>query len=97
LIQTEHATRSDRALDLIVVAKVSMEEVEDELNRRLLRLFVGEAGGRRSSLRSDATIDDNLLFHEYLHGDTGEGLGASHQTGWTAIIANLLHDQGMVV
>jgi hypothetical protein len=76
---------------------LSLEEVADELNRRLLRLFVGEAGGRRSSLRSDATIDDNLLFHEYFHGDTGEGLGASHQTGWTALIANLLHDQGMVM
>jgi hypothetical protein len=76
---------------------LSLEEVADELNRRLQRLFVGEAGGRRSSLRSDATIDDNLLFHEYFHGDTGEGLGASHQTGWTALIANLLHDQGMVM
>ena len=39
-------------------------------------------------------VDDNPLFHEYFHGDTGEGLGASHQTGWTGVIANLLLYQG---
>jgi hypothetical protein len=41
-------------------------------------------------VQGDPAWRDHLLFHEYFHGDTGEGLGASHQTGWTALVASLL-------
>ena len=62
----------------------------------LTRLFLRGADGRRPAdgpnerARSDPAFKDLLTFHEYFHGDTGEGLGASHQTGWTALVAKLL-------
>ncbi len=70
--------------------------VADELERRLLRLFVRDANGRRAVYGSrtlfqdDPAWRDHLLFYEYFHGDTGEGLGASHQTGWTALVGALI-------
>jgi hypothetical protein len=77
---------------------LNLLQVSDRLNRRLTRLFTLPVGGgsrpciTRSSgtPHSEAVWQDNLLFHEYFHGDTGEGLGASHQTGWTALIANCI-------
>ena len=73
---------------------LDLGEVADELARRLARLFVGEGGGRPAALARAAArggvVEGHGLFHEYFHGDTGEGLGASHQTGWTALVANLL-------
>ena len=42
-------------------------------------------------LQKDPHFKDYILFYEYFHGDTGEGLGASHQTGWTALVADLIH------
>ena len=75
---------------------LSLEEVALELTRRLQRLFVKESDGRRAFLGEssrqweDANFRDRLLFHEYFHGDTGRGLGASHQTGWTGLVALLL-------
>jgi len=71
-------------------------EVADELSRRLCRIFLRNEEGRRAVfggvriLQDDVRFRDNLLFYEYFHGDTGRGLGASHQTGWTALIALLL-------
>jgi hypothetical protein len=76
--------------------EANLEQVADELERRLLRLFLRDAGGRRPALGSnprfqrDGAWRDCLLFHEYFHGDTGEGLGASHQTGWTALVGALV-------
>jgi hypothetical protein len=73
--------------------KMNLSEVADELSRRLARLFLRRPdGGRPASAGSKpgSTIGDFLLFHEYFNGDDGRGLGASHQTGWTALIANLL-------
>ena len=49
------------------------------------------ASPRRSIEKRD---DDRYLFHEYFHGDTGAGLGASHQTGWTGLVAKLIQQQG---
>jgi hypothetical protein len=46
--------------------------------------------GHRETLQSDPAWRDNLLFSEYFHGDTGAGLGASHQTGWTGLVADLI-------
>ncbi|AZD03095.1 MGH1-like glycoside hydrolase domain-containing protein [Pseudomonas chlororaphis] len=74
----------------------SLEEVADSLSQRLTRLFLRDEDGRRPSmcayaqLQADPRDRDLLLFHEYFHGDTGRGLGASHQTGWTALVALLL-------
>jgi hypothetical protein len=70
--------------------------VADEIERRLLRLFLRDADGRRPVNGGNRRFDqdpgwsDRILFHEYFHGETGEGLGASHQTGWTALIAALV-------
>ncbi len=71
-------------------------EVAAELSRRLCRLFLrGEAGerpvfGDSPIEQTDPHFRDNVLFYEYFDGDTGRGLGASHQTGWTALVALLL-------
>jgi hypothetical protein len=70
--------------------------VADELERRLLRLFLRDADGRRpvwganETFQRDPAWRDNILFYEYFNGDTGEGLGASHQTGWTALVGALI-------
>ena len=79
-------------------------EVADELSRRLCRIFLrNEEGHRpvfgdlRDRCRRISRFRDNLLFHEYFHGDTGRGLGASHQTGWTGLIALLLGSHGAAV
>jgi hypothetical protein len=75
---------------------VTINEVANELTRRLTRIFLRDENGRRpvlayhDKLHSDPHFRDYLLFHEYFHGDTGRGLGASHQTGWTGLVAKLL-------
>jgi len=75
---------------------MNLREVARELERRLCKLFLPDATGRRpchgdSQLHQlDPEARDLWLFHEYFHGDDGRGLGASHQTGWTALAANLL-------
>ncbi len=74
----------------------TIREVAEELARRLTSLFRPDASGHRPIFGDDAPyhIDphfrDLLLFHEFFHGDNGRGLGASHQTGWTALVAELL-------
>ena len=75
---------------------MNLKQVADELRRRLSRLFLAdETGDRPCYARGDRFVNDpnwcNLvLYYEYFHGDTGRGLGASHQTGWTALIAPIL-------
>jgi hypothetical protein len=75
---------------------VTIEDAANELKRRLTRLFLRDANGERPvlayhpKLHSDPHFRDYVLFHEYFHGDTGRGVGASHQTGWTGLIAKLL-------
>jgi len=75
---------------------LTIEEVAEELTRRLASLFLPGADGRRPALKAhpklagDPHFKDYLLFYEYFNGDTGSGLGASHQTGWTGLIAKLL-------
>jgi hypothetical protein len=70
--------------------------VADEIERRLLRLFLRDTDGHRPvnsgnrRFDQDPAWNDRVLFYEYFHGDTGQGLGASHQTGWTALIAALV-------
>jgi hypothetical protein len=75
---------------------MTIKEVADELARRLTRLFLKDRSGERPVLRyheklaKDPHFRDYVLFHEYFHGDTGSGVGASHQTGWTGLVAKLL-------
>jgi hypothetical protein len=75
---------------------VTLAEVADDLRNRLASLYLRGEDGRRPALGANALLQndvhfrDHLLFHEYYHGDTGAGLGASHQTGWSGLIALLL-------
>ena len=79
---------------------LTLWQVSQELSRRLTRIFLRGPGGRRpvfgenDVLQADPHWRDYLLFHEYFHGDTGAGLGASHQTGWTGLMAKLLEQTG---
>jgi hypothetical protein len=79
---------------------MTLQEVSRELARRLSRIFLPDAGGRLpvfggyEAFQSDPHWKGLLLFHEYFHGDTGAGLGASHQTGWTGLVAKLLDELG---
>lgn len=76
---------------------MTLDQVADELSRRLSRLFLPDADGRRpiygavDRLQNDPHWRDKLLFFEYFNGDNGAGLGASHQTGWTGLVAELLN------
>ena len=75
---------------------LTLLEIADELSRRLTRLFLKDKDGLRPALKShpkqasDPHFRDYVLFHEYFDGDNGRGLGASHQTGWTGLVAKLL-------
>jgi hypothetical protein len=75
---------------------LNLNEVADELARRLIGTFLEDESGRRpvyngnSLIQEDPNWRDHILFYEYFHGDTGAGLGASHQTGWTALVGLLL-------
>ena len=75
---------------------MNLKEVADEIYSRLLKLFQRNEDGRRAifgdheKMQSDPNFKDYLLFYEYFDGDNGRGLGASHQTGWTGLIANCL-------
>ena len=79
--------------------QISLAEVADRLAERIISLFLPDATGRRPQdgedprFASDPRWRDPMLFYEYFHGDTGRGLGASHQTGWTALVAVLLAER----
>ncbi|HET8540329.1 MAG TPA: glucosidase [Anaeromyxobacter sp.] len=87
-LKVECPTGSGRRMNLFEVAK--------ELSDRLVRIFLKDPGGRRpvyggaEKFQLDPTWRDNLLFYEYFHGDVGAGVGASHQTGWTGLVATLI-------
>ena len=75
---------------------VSIKDAADELATRLSKIFLKDENGLRpvfgnnNKFQNDLHFKDYLLFHEYFHGDNGSGLGASHQTGWTGLIAKIL-------
>ncbi|MFL5301412.1 MAG: MGH1-like glycoside hydrolase domain-containing protein, partial [Anaeromyxobacteraceae bacterium] len=77
-----------------------LDEVAAELSRRLTRIFLRDGEGRRPCHGKDALYRDDphfrelVLFHEYFHGDDGSGVGASHQTGWTGLVAKLIQQSG---
>ncbi|HYL79725.1 MAG TPA: hypothetical protein VEU07_02875, partial [Candidatus Acidoferrum sp.] len=80
--------------------RLALWDVAAELSRRLTRIFLRDAQGRRpvhgkaERFQSDPFWRDLILFYEYFHGDDGAGLGASHQTGWTGLVAKLLRQSG---
>jgi hypothetical protein len=88
----EHPTGSGRRLTL--------SQIADDLSQRLIGLFRCDAAGRRPVFGENAVFQhdphwrDCLLFYEYFHGDSGCGVGASHQTGWTGLVAKLIQQQG---
>ncbi len=78
--------------------QMNLQEVARELAARLARIFLADDHGRRACCGPDPRFAEDphwrdlLLFHEYFHGETGLGLGACHQTGWTALVTRLLED-----
>ena len=78
--------------------KVSIKEAAFEIAKRMMRIFARNEKGERpvhgnyEKLQKDEHFKDLVLFYEYFHGDTGSGIGATHQTGWTGLIAELISD-----
>jgi hypothetical protein len=76
--------------------QMTLYQVAQELSRRLVGTFLSDGAGRRpvfggaSKFQNDPYWHDCILFYEYFHGDNGAGIGASHQTGWTGIVAKLI-------
>jgi hypothetical protein len=93
LLQVEFPNGSGNWMNLGAVAA--------ELSRRLARLFLRDESGRRpvfggsEKMQNDPHWRDHILFYEYFHGDNGAGLGASHQTGWTSLVAKLIQQSGV--
>jgi hypothetical protein len=77
---------------------MNLNEVADEISRRLVSTFQRDRSGRRPVLGTNAKLQadplwrDHVPFHEYFHGDTGAGVGASHQTGWTGLVAKMIDE-----
>jgi hypothetical protein len=75
---------------------MNLWDVSVELSKRLIQIFLKDSSGRRpvyggiEMLQTDPNWQDLILFHEYFHGDNGAGIGASHQTGWTGLVAKLI-------
>ncbi|HKK46425.1 MAG TPA: hypothetical protein VJ964_12950, partial [Balneolaceae bacterium] len=87
-IEIEFPTGSDQ--------KLNLWDISGELSKRLMQLFLKDEENNRpifgdnKKMQSDPHFRNYLLFHEYFHGENGRGLGASHQTGWTALVAKLI-------
>ena len=75
---------------------MTLWEVAGEISRRLMQIFLLDADRRRpvfggvEKFQNDPHWRDLIPFHEYFHGDNGAGIGASHQTGWTGLVAKLI-------
>jgi len=81
---------------------MNLFEVAKEISDRLTRIFLRDERGRRAvyggteTFQMDPHWRDHILFYEYFHGDNGAGLGASHQTGWTGVVAKLIQLFGLL-
>ena len=79
---------------------LTISQIADDLSNRLIKLFLRDENGRRPAFgtqpvfQADPHWRDYILFYEYFNGDSGAGLGASHQTGWTGLVAKLIQQQG---
>ncbi len=75
---------------------LTLQQIADEISKRLSSLFLRDKDAKRATLgdnqklQDDPNFNDYVLFYEYFHGDSGRGIGASHQTGWTGLVAKLL-------
>ena len=82
--------------------RMNLFEVANEIADRLTRIFLRDEHGRRpvyggtTKFQEDPNWRDHLLFYEYFHGDNGAGLGASHQTGWTGLVAKTIQLFGLL-
>jgi hypothetical protein len=80
--------------------QATLWQVAEELSRRLIGIFLRNAEGKRPvfggarMFQQGPHWQDHLLFYEYFHGDNGAGIGASHQTGWTGLVAKLIQQSG---
>jgi hypothetical protein len=78
---------------------MTLQQVANELYNRISNLFLRDKDGKRAvfgqyeKIQTDPNFKDYVLFYEYFHGDNGRGMGASHQTGWTGLIADCLHQE----
>ncbi|MBX9853035.1 MAG: glucosidase, partial [Cytophagaceae bacterium] len=85
----EYPTNSGNYMTIYDVAK--------EVSKRLMKLFLKDENGKRPiynnnpRIQNDPNFNEYVLFYEYFHGDTGAGIGANHQTGWTGLIADMIH------
>ena len=76
---------------------MNLYQVAEEIAHRMVNIFLRDTQGRRPvyggnlKFQKDPHWRDLILFYEYFHGDNGAGIGASHQTGWTAIVARVMH------
>lgn len=79
---------------------MNLWDVSVELSKRLIQIFLKDSSGRRplyggiEMFQTDSNWQELILFHEYFHGDNGAGIGASHQTGWTGLVAKLIQQCG---
>src|SRR5262245_52173816 len=80
--------------------EMNLFEVSREIGNRLTRIFLRDKSGHRpvyggaTKFQTDPQWKDYILFYEYFHGDNGAGIGASHQTGWTGLVAKLIQIYG---
>ena len=80
--------------------KITLNQIADELSHRMINIFLRDSKGRRAAFGGNETFQndpywrDYIPFYEYFHGDNGAGIGASHQTGWTGLVAKLIQQQG---
>jgi hypothetical protein len=87
--KVEHPTGSGQ--------KKTLQEIADDLSERLVSIFTKDVNGKRAvfsdnpKIQSDPHFRDYIYFYEYFHGDSGRGVGATHQTGWTGLVAKLIH------
>jgi hypothetical protein len=78
--------------------KMNLNSIADKLSERLISIFQENEGGHRpvndyfTIYKDDPHFRDLILFYEYFHGDTARGIGASHQTGWTGVVAELINN-----
>ena len=76
--------------------ELDLKQVSKKLSERLIKIFAKDDNGYRAvyggnlKMQKDPYFKDHILFYEYFHGDNGRGVGASHQTGWTGLVAELI-------
>jgi len=96
LLRLNHGFGDTMQIELSCGRSLSLLEAADEIATRMIKIFERGPDGRRpvygdnALFQADPHFRDKLLFYEYFHGETGKGLGASHQTGWTALVAEMV-------